>query len=228
MIPWLSPAPPGDLRTGHRYRVQGKSSKTLDAGGAAGAGGDGSLGSLAARGRAARHREARHGLRTPAPPHLPAAGVLLKAAGGRVSLGTPAPGPHGPARPPARIEDAAPAGAQSPLPQPAGHSPRTAPRAHPGASTAWAGVGLSPPAWPVATTHPPSSGCPSSGPSVSPDSRTTHRRDDRIVRFIAPAPSSRRAQAWDEPGPPVRGVARDAGARLSTPPRPQTRRGGGG
>lgn len=48
------------------------------------------------------------------------------------------------------------------------------------------------------------------------------------MRFIAPEPSSRRAQAWDEPGPAVRGVARDAGALLRTPPRPQTRRGGGG
>ena len=35
-------------------------------------------------------------------------------------------------------------------------------------------------------------------------SRTTHRRDNRIVRFIAPAPSSRRTQAWGEPGPALR------------------------
>ncbi|CAI9161161.1 unnamed protein product [Rangifer tarandus platyrhynchus] len=115
------------------YKVQDKSSKTLDAGGAAGAGGDGSLGSLAAQGRSARHREARHGLRTPAPPHLPAAGVLLKSSVW-AGFARNTPGPHEPARPPARIEGAAPSGAQSPLPQSSDHSPRTTPmaRARPG------------------------------------------------------------------------------------------------
>lgn len=204
------------------YKVQGKSSKTLDAGGAAGAGGDGSLGSLAARGRSARHREARHGLRTPAPPHLPAAGVLLKAAGGRVSLGTPLVLTGLPVLQP---------GLRAPLPRGPRARCRSRPITLPGQPpgrehglgrrrSLSSGLARAP--------HPPSSGCPSLGPSVSLDSRTTHRRDDRIVRFIAPAPSSRRAQAWDETGPAVRGVARDAGARLRTPPRPQTRRGGGG
>lgn len=165
-------------------------------------------------GRAVCLREARHRLCSPAPPP-PGRRSPFKTGGGRASLGTPAPGPHGPVCPP---------GLRTPLM----HSPRTASRAHPGTRAAWADVGLSPPAWPVPATHPPISSCPGAGPSVSPDSRTTHRRDDRIVRFIAPVPSSRRAQAWDEPGPAVRGVARDAVARLRTPPRAQTRRAGGG
>ena len=100
MTPWLSPAPPVDVRTGHSYKVQDKSSKTLHAGGAAGAGGDGSLGSLAARGRAARHREERHACSAPPRPPAPGRRSPFKSSGGRASLGTPAPGPLWPARPP--------------------------------------------------------------------------------------------------------------------------------